>query len=42
MSDAEARLVEDFGPFFSLVSTGRRPTRARFLGRLRSWLLRGL
>jgi hypothetical protein len=40
VSDAQARLAEDFGPFFSLVSTARRPARGRLLARLRLWLLR--
>jgi hypothetical protein len=42
VNDAQARLAEDFGPFFSLVSTGRRPVRGGRLARLRRWLARGL
>jgi hypothetical protein len=35
-------VAEEFGPFFSLVSTARRPTRGRLLARLRFWLVRAL
>ena len=41
VNEAEARLLEEFGPFFSLVSTDR-PARGGRFTRLRRWLLRGL
>jgi hypothetical protein len=40
VNEAQGRLAEDFGPFFSLVSTVRRPARGRILARLRLWLRR--
>jgi hypothetical protein len=40
VNEAPGRLAEDFGPFFSLVSTARRPARGRIFARLRIWFIR--